>query len=110
MPWESCKLLSLGTGLDGKTGRAHGGFCALVLDDFTGTTAAIVSGAIAPATATITVEYKAPVETPGVVLCRAWALEKSGRKTWVEGTMEDGGGNVLAKARALFLDPKPAKL
>jgi len=104
--WEYCSLLSLGTGLDGKQGRAHGGFNSLVLDQMTGFTAAQVGDSFAPATATMTVDYKAPVETPGVVFSRAWAVEKTGRKTWVEATIEDGKGNVMAKARALFIDPK----
>ncbi|EXJ64974.1 hypothetical protein A1O7_01313 [Cladophialophora yegresii CBS 114405] len=108
--WEICNLLSLGTGVDGKTGRAHGGFNALVLDQITGMTAAAISGAAAPATATMTVDYKAPINTPGVVLCRCWAVEKQGRKTWLKGRIEDGEGKLLASAKALFIDPKPAKL
>ena len=35
-PDEYCLLLSLGDGLDGMIGRAHGGFNALVIDQITG--------------------------------------------------------------------------
>ena len=31
-PLEECFLLSVGDGVDGKTGRAHGGFNSLMLD------------------------------------------------------------------------------
>ncbi|KIW72464.1 hypothetical protein PV04_00655 [Phialophora macrospora] len=108
--WEICFLLSLGSGIDGKSGRAHGGFNALILDQITGLTASVVSGSFAPATATMTVDYKAPINTPGVVLCRCWPMEKQGRKTWLKARIEDGEGNLLAAAKALFIDPKPAKI
>lgn len=110
VPWEYCYILSLGSGIDGKSGRAHGGFNALILDQMTGTVASLVSGSVAPATATMTVDYKAPIETPGVVLCRGWAVERSGRKTWVKATVEDGQGKLLASAKALFIDPRPTKI
>jgi hypothetical protein len=35
-PYEYCLLLSIGDGVDGKRGRAHGGFNALVIDQITG--------------------------------------------------------------------------
>lgn len=110
IPWEYCYILSLGSGIDGKSGRAHGGFSALILDQMTGTVASMVSGSVAPATATMTVDYKAAIETPGVVLCRGWAVERQGRKTWVKATVEDGQGKLLASGKALFIDPRPAKI
>lgn len=104
--YEYCYLLSLGSGIDGKSGRAHGGFNALILDQMTGSVAAQVSGSTAPATATMTVDYKAPIDTPGVVLCRGWAVEREGRKTWVKASIEDGSGRVLAAGKALFVSPR----
>lgn len=108
--YEYCYLLSLGTGLDGKTGRAHGGFNALVLDHVTGTVASQIGNSFAPATATMTVDYKAPIDTPQVILCRGWAIEKTGRKSWVRGVLEDGTGRLLASGKALFIDPKVSKM
>lgn len=107
---EYCYLLSLGTGLDGKSGRAHGGFNALMVDHMTGSVSARASESIAPATATMTVDYKAPIVTPGVILCRGWAIEKSGRKTWARAVLEDSSGKVLASGKALFIDPKESKM
>lgn len=107
---EYCFLLSLGSGLDGRFGRAHGGFNALILDQLLGSVAAQTSGSFAPATATMTVDYKAPIDTPQVILGRAWAFEKTGRKTWVHGVLEDGEGKLLATAKGLFIDPKDSKM
>lgn len=103
---EYCYLLSLGSGVDGKSGRAHGGFNALILDQMTGTVASQVSGSFAPATATMTVDYKAPIDTPGVILCRGWAVEKERRKVWAKARIEDGSGRVLASAKALFISAR----
>ena len=107
---EYCYLLSIGSGLDGLSGRAHGGFNALIIDQMTGMTASHVSGSFAPATATMTVDYKAPIDTPGIILCRGWPVEKTGRKNWVKAVLEDGTGSVLASGKALFISPRPDKL
>ncbi len=74
-----------------------------------GMTAALVSGSTAPATATMTVDYKAPIDTPGVVLCRGWAEEVSGRKIWVKAVVEDGEGRVLVTGKALFIASRDSK-
>ncbi len=108
-PVEYCYLLSVGDGVDGKTGRAHGGFDALVLDQMLGSVAGQASGSEAPATATMTVDYKGPVVTPGVILCRGWPIEVSGRKIWVKAVMEDGTGKVLASGKALFVSARQSK-
>lgn len=109
---EHCFLISVGSGVDGKTGRAHGGFSTLVLDQVAGICAseAVTGRGGIPATVTITVDFKAPVDTPGVVLCRAWATRVEGRKTWVEAVLEDGEGRVLTTARGLFIVPRAAVL
>lgn len=53
---ESCLLLSIGDGLDGKGGRCHGGFSGLVLDQVCGACAhnSMVEPS-PPATATMTI-------------------------------------------------------
>lgn len=110
VPYEYCYLLSIGDGVDGKKGRAHGGFNALILDQLTGSVASQVSESIAPATATMTVDYKAPIDTPGVLLCRGWAIERNGRKIWVKASIENGEGQVLAVGKALFISPRKDKI
>jgi len=108
--YEYCYLISLGDGLDGLTGRAHGGLNALILDHMTGSMSSQAMGSFAPATATMTIDYKAPIDTPGVVLCRGWVVEMSGRKTWARAVLEDGTGKVLASAKALFISPRTQKV
>lgn len=104
---EECWLLSCGEEVDGRRGRAHGGFNATVLDQ--------ISGSVShhsrplpepPATATLTIDYKNPVLTPCVILLRAWIIEKSGRKVWVRATLESGYGVVCCASKGLFVFPK----
>ena len=98
--------MSIGNGLDGMIGRAHGGFNSMVLDHINGTAAARESRTYAPATAYLNVEYKAPIVTPGVFMARAWVTEMSGRKTFVRGVLEDGSGKVLATGKSLFISAR----
>lgn len=105
---EEGMILSLGDGLDGKAGRAHGGFNSLILDQVSGYCAHHTElNEIPPATATITIDFKAPVETPCVVLCRAWIMKIDGRKFWVDGVLEDGRGKIFATSRSLFISARP---
>jgi len=104
LPTEDCMLISIGDGLDGKAGRAHGGFNALILDQISGGLAHRARPVrIPPATATITIDYKAPISTPAVILLRAWAYELVGRKIWVKGVIEDENGKLLASSKSLFI-------
>lgn len=103
-PYEECFLMSIGDGVDGKTGRAHGGFDGLILDQISGSCAHHARpDPIPPATATMTVDYKLPVNTPCVVLARSWMIEMSGRKLWIRSVMEDSQGRTLAAAKTLFI-------
>lgn len=107
---EDCYLISIGTGLDGRPGRGHGGLTSLLMDQVLGTTAthyAKSPGDDPPATATMTVDYKAPVDTPGIILIRSWLTEQSGRKVWMKGVIEDGKGRLCASGKALFVHPRP---
>ena len=104
-------LLSLGHDIDGKHGRAHGGFDSLVLDTITGHVSHhAVPSRLPPATATLTVDFHAAVNTPGVVLARAWVIEITGRKIWARGVIEDGDGKALASGKALFIVPRDSAL
>lgn len=82
----------------------------MVLNHVAGATACEALGKTTLATATMTVDFKGPVDTPGVVLVRAWAVAREGRKTWVQARIEDPEGRLLAGAKVLFIDEKPTKL
>lgn len=110
-PLEECFLISLGDGLDGKTGRSHGGLNSILLDHICGHAAHHANPTDAsPATATMTVDFKRPINTPCVILARSWPLEASGRKIWVQGVLEDEEGRVLSRAKTLFVVTKAEKL
>lgn len=109
-PIEQCMLVSLGDGADGKSGRAHGGLNALLLDHLLGRTASVSSGSTAPATATMTIDYKAPIDTPGIYLVRGWPISVEDRKNWVGGVIEDGHGHVKAQGKALFIAQREDRL
>jgi acyl-coenzyme A thioesterase PaaI-like protein len=101
---EECWLISVGDGLDGKTGRAHGGLSSLILDQLCGSLAHHSAPYhIPPATANLQMDYKAPVSTPSVVFARAWVTKVVGRKYYVRGVIQDGEGKVLAAANSLFI-------
>lgn len=110
-PIEDCFLISVGDGVDGATGRAHGGFNSLLLDHACGHAAHHNSpNPISPATATMTVDFKRPISTPCVVLCRSWLVEMTGRKMWTKAVIEDEHGQVLTSAKCLFIAARTEKI
>lgn len=115
--YETCFFMSVSWGIDGRAGLGHGGFYSLIFDHLTGSVAKTENPSAdgePPATVTMTVDYKAPMITPCILLCRAWPIEISGRKCWSKGVIEDAEGKPLATAKALFINLKapaqPTKL
>ena len=101
---ETLSLLKIGSGVNGHIDICHGGFVSLLLDEITGTAADSVRPQDkSTMTAYLKVDYKRPVPTPTVVLCRAWVERTEGRKMFTVGTVEDGEGGVYAKGEALFI-------
>ena len=97
-------VLKLGSGVNGHVDICHGGFVSLLLDEVIGTAAENVRQPDkSTMTAYLKVDYKKPVPTPGLVLCRAWIETTEGRKMFGRGTVEDGEGTVMATGEALFV-------
>lgn len=99
-------VLTLGSGLNGHAGTLHGGITSLLFDETLGHASWYHR---APGThqytATLTVDYKKTVPTPSTVLFRTrMDPSSSGRKCWLDGTLEDGEGVIYATGRALFLE------
>jgi acyl-coenzyme A thioesterase PaaI-like protein len=117
VPSEECPLgqfvftLTIGSGLNGHPHKMHGGAMSLLLDETMGRASRhhCSPGTVA-FTATITVNYKKPVSTPGEILVRTWMEDKSdGRKHWVAAMVEQNG-EVMATGHTLFLEvPTPYK-
>lgn len=77
---------------------------SLLLDEVIGSAAdRIRPEGTSTMTAYLKVDYKKPVLTPAVVLCRAWVERREGRKMYGRGTLEDGQGGIMAMGEALFL-------
>jgi thioesterase superfamily protein 4 len=108
---EVWSLLSLGSGVNGHVDTSHGGFISLVHDESLG----LAAESSRPEdkttmTAYLKIDYKKPMTTPNVVLCRAWLEKKEGKKLFVRGLIEDGQGNVLSISEAMFIIVERAKL
>lgn len=61
-------------------------------------------------TAELDVKYMKSVITPQTVWVTAKYLKIDGRKIWLEGTVKDESGTVLATGRSLFLQIRREKL
>lgn len=57
-------------------------------------------------TAYLNVRYHRPVRVPAAYLVTARLVRRDGRKVFVAGEMEDGGGAVVASAEALFVEAR----
>ncbi|KAH6639576.1 HotDog domain-containing protein [Boeremia exigua] len=99
---EMYLLISIGHDMDGGVQRLHGGVTATLLDQVMGTLISYVYDSTCP-TADLNIKYKAAVNTPCVLLCRAKVVRKMGR--WIEsvGWIEDGQGKVFAEGKGAFV-------
>ncbi|MCJ1433431.1 hypothetical protein MMC27_002791 [Xylographa pallens] len=100
-------IVSLGYRLNGYPHICHGGIVATIMDEVMSTLLSVnksrngVSGGAV--TASLNVSFLKPVWTPQVVLVTATFGEAKGRKLYLESTVRDNSGIVLAKAEALFM-------
>lgn len=100
-------LVSLGDGLNGHGGVAHGGAVAALVDVVMCTAASLHTRDRA-LTVQLTTQYKRPVATPGLYLARGWLKKRSGgRKAWFRVVLEDGDGRVYVEAEAFWLAMGP---
>ncbi|MCJ1479578.1 hypothetical protein MMC13_008264 [Lambiella insularis] len=103
----------LGEDLCGYPGVVHGGLLATILDEGLARCCFPALQHGVGVTASLKIEYRRPVAAGGYVVLRAWTRKVEGRKAWVEGRLEElgeeGEGEVLAEAEALFVEPRQAK-
>ena len=112
-------LLSLGRGVEGIAGTAHGGIIALMLDEVMAHLASEIFGRDNIITKSLNVEFKRRLDTPRVVLARACMEggEEEGkgggfggedrRKVKISGRIEDGEGGVFAEGTSVFVKLRP---
>lgn len=102
-------LLQLGYQLSGYPYVAHGGVTCFILDEISGILLTYNQGLEKPlvtvpiVTASLNVKFLGKIPAPGVVLVVARMKEIRGRKHFIETTIQDENGVILAKGEALFI-------
>ena len=102
-------LMSIGSGLNGHSHILHGGMLAGLFDEVMGMLLTVNKDLQDPAgrdetfTAYLHVNFLKPVATPQTVLFTAKFREVKGRKCYIDSTVEDGHGVVMAKGEALWI-------
>ncbi len=106
---EVRSLLSLGYRVNGYPTVCHGGIVATLLDEVMGSLVLVnnkledLETSDTVVTAYLKVNYLKPVQTPQTVLVTAHFKEIVGRKYYIEGSVQDYSGTVLASGEALWL-------
>jgi len=113
---ESRTLLSLGHGVNGYPGLVHGGIMGLVIDEAMGIMlqlnayAAKMDSTTLVVTAYLKTTFLRPAPTPSIILLTTKLREHKERKMYVDATIENEAGDVLATGEALFIrakEPQP---
>ncbi|PGH07025.1 hypothetical protein GX51_02065 [Blastomyces parvus] len=108
-------LLQLGRSVSGFRDTVHGGVLATLLDETLSNCVEafrqdmpVNGGEDRPRlyTAKLQVSFRAPVETPGVIIVKAWFKGVEGRKWFLEGQVVGEDGTVRAKAESLWVMEK----
>lgn len=108
-------LQHLGPALCGHPGIVHGGLQATLLDEGLARCCFPALPNKVGVTASLNIQYKAPVMAGQVVVLRAETTKVEGRKAWVKGWLEtladENKGEkavVLTEGEALFIEPRQA--
>ncbi|KAJ7661974.1 HotDog domain-containing protein [Mycena polygramma] len=107
---EAIIFIHLGRGLCGHDGIVHGGLLATLLDEALARNAITNLPAKVGVTATLDLSYRAPTKADQFIVLKTKLLEVNGRKATVSGRAEDLQGNLLVEAKALFIQPRYAKM
>ncbi|OJD22843.1 hypothetical protein ACJ73_05807 [Blastomyces percursus] len=111
-------LLELGPSLSGFRDTVHGGVLATLLDETLSNCVEafrqdmpVNGGEDRPRlyTAKLQVSFRAPVETPGVIIVKAWFKGLEGRKWFLEGQVVGEDGKVKAEAESLWVMEKTTR-
>jgi len=112
-------LQYLGPALCGHPGIVHGGLLATLLDEGLARCCFPALPNKVAVTASLKIEYKAPVMAGQIVVLKAETTKVEGRKAWVKGRLETlptpeewaagkRDGTVLTEGEALFIEPRQA--
>lgn len=112
---ELVSLCYLSTDVCGHVGLVHGGLLSTMLDEGLARCCFAALPNKIGVTASLKIDYRAPVKAGSYVIVRAKTTKVEGRKAWVKGrieTLEEGNepGKILVEAEGLFVEPKYAKV
>lgn len=111
-------LLQLGPSLSGFRDTVHGGVLATLLDETLSNCVEafrqdmpVNGGESRPRlyTARLQLSFRSPVETPGVIIVKAWLKRVEGRKWFLEGQVVGEDGTVRAEAQSLWVMEKATR-
>ena len=106
-------LYYLGKDLCGHPGIIHGGLLATILDEGMARCCFAALPNKVGMTASLTMDYRAPLASNSYVCLKATTTKVEGRKAWVEGRIESlveegETPKIFVEAKALFVEPKQA--
>ena len=106
-------FLHLGSDMCGHRGIVHGGCSATLLDEGLARCCFQALPNKVGMTASLTLNYRAPLPAESYVVLRATTTKVEGRKAWVEGRIESLAESsqqptVYVEASALFIEPRQA--
>ncbi|OJD13869.1 hypothetical protein AJ78_05716 [Emergomyces pasteurianus Ep9510] len=111
-------FVQLGPSLSGFRDTVHGGVLATLFDEALGNCVegfrqdiSVTGGEESPRlyTAKLDVSYRSPVETPGIVVVKAWLKGVEGRKWFLDGQIAGEDGTVRAEAKSLWVMEKTTR-
>jgi acyl-coenzyme A thioesterase PaaI-like protein len=110
---EFVSLQYLGVALCGHPGIVHGGLLATLMDEGLARCCFAALPNKVGVTASLKIDYRKPCMAGQYVVLKAETTKVDGRKAWVKGRLEtlpdEGVGELLVEAEALFIEPRQAK-
>ncbi|KAI4153534.1 MAG: hypothetical protein LQ340_002267 [Diploschistes diacapsis] len=112
---EAYTLYTLGSAMNGMTGALHGGIIGTLLDETLGLIISLnknlngTTNSPEVVTAYLHTRYLKPLDTPATVLVTAELKSTEERKWYIDGTIKNGKGEVLAEAKSLWIQLKESR-
>lgn len=103
-------VFHLGRSLCGHDGILHGGMLATVCDEALARTAIHHLPNNVGVTARLEIDYRKPAKADQFLVINTRLIESKGRKAVVAAEIQDLKGTTLVQSRAIFIEPKYAKL
>ncbi|BFZ55313.1 hypothetical protein PYCC9005_002353 [Savitreella phatthalungensis] len=100
-------FLEIGNGMNGHANILHGGMTAVIFDEIMGACQFYMLNNSPSFTGNLTVDYRAPVPAPSILMVRAQVTKIERRKRYVVAQMLGPDGLIYAEGKSLFIGIKP---